>query len=503
MKNKIKVILVVIAVITLVLIIYRIYKMRIEVEKLTLCSIKTYDGQDINDYINNNRAFKIIPKEDGLTIKVNGKEYNKEGIYEPGEYKIEINKGKRKEKTIVYINKFNKQKRNEYDLYCINATYPLFLVSMDIINNKDNEGILWFSRYGTLNIDKIKQINPNIILSEYLNEETGKRDFDRVNDEMADYVKDVLKKDKNAYFKLYIDDFLYWFEYPIFEELGISEDKYEVIMYSDGTLSYTAKYGIMQENAYDFYNREKDRYKKALYEAKKGMYQFQKLKYLRPSEEGDKTEKLASEYDSNYILLATLRDNVTYYLQYPELLTYQDNRVKKEMEKANIKKMSAEEKYKSLSEENKKLLNEILYLDKKYMDKEYFGEDKEKLVITGANPFYGKYKKEKFEEILKYVYKEYGEKYQLLYKPQPKAKPDEEQTKILERYNIKILPEKLPMEAIMFIYDNIKLGGFPSTLYMSTSNSDTLFFFEESIEELVEPLNLLYNELFSNSMLIH
>lgn len=500
MKNK-KIMFLLFAVLILTimgLLYYKINQQKYKVDKLSLCSVVTYDLKKIADYNNNNQAFKIVSLNENLKIKINGKKYDKEGIYKPGKYTIEVENGEKKEIATINICKLEEKERNEYDIYCINATYPLFLASMDIVKNKDNEGFLWFSRYGTLDLEKIKELNPKLTFSKYLNEDTSKKDLNRVNEEVKEYVSNILEKDKKAYFKLYIDDFLYWYEYPIFEELGISEDKYEVIMYSDGTLSYTAKYGITKDNSYDFYKQEQERYNKVLKEVRSGKYNknINSLSYLLPSEGGDKTENLLSEYDSNFILLATLRENVTYYMQYPELITYKDKKVERKMKKSNIKELSAIEKYRNLSEEMKNKLNEILYLDKKEMDMKYFNDSKPKLVITGSNPFYEEYTKDEFENILEKVCNEYGEEYKLLYKPHPKAEPNEEQLTILNKFNIKVLPAKLPMEAIMFVYDDIKLGGFPSTLYMSTDSDNTLFFFEENKEDLVEPLNILYDKLF-------
>ena len=507
MKNKKKIIVIVIIIILVAiaaLAIYYCYRSNLKVEKLSLCKITTYDKKEITNYENNNRAFKIYSFNKNSKIKVNGKKYNQEGIYKPGEYTIEVDNGNKKEIAKIKINELEKEHRNEYDIYCINATYPLLLVSMDIVNNKNNEGLIWFSRYGTLDLEKVKEINPNLIFSKYLTEDTSKIDLDNVNTEIKSYVTKIMEEDKAAYFKLYIDEFLFWYEYPIFEELGITEDKYEVIMYSDGTLSYTAKYGITKEKSYDFFNEEKEKYEKILNELREGKYlnSLQDLKYLEPSEKGDRTEKLISQYDTNYILLSTLRENVSYYLQYPELITYQDEKVKNKMQKANIKKMTAIEKYKNLTQESKDAVNEILNLNKEEMGQKYFVGDKQKLVITGANPFYEAYTKEEFENMLEQVKKQYGKDYQLLYKPHPKSEPNEEQTEILNKFEIKILPAKLPMEAILFVYDDIKIGGFPSTLYMSTENTDTLFFFAKSKEKLVEPLNILYDSLFVKAKFI-
>ena len=58
------------------------------------------------------------------------------------------------------------------------------------------------------------------------------------------------------------------------------------------------------------------------------------------------------------------------------------------------------------------------------------------------------------------------------------------------------------MEAILFVYDNIKLGGFASSLYMSANKGDTLFFFAKDKADLVEPLNILYDDLFSSAKFI-
>lgn len=55
------------------------------------------------------------------------------------------------------------------------------------------------------------------------------------------------------------------------------------------------------------------------------------------------------------------------------------------------------------------------------------------------------------------------------------------------------------MEAISFIYPELKLGGYASSLYMSVDKGKTLFFFAKDKNDLVEPLNKLYDSLFSDA----
>ena len=209
------------------------------------------------------------------------------------------------------------------------------------------------------------------------------------------------------------------------------------------------------------------------------------------------------EYDSNYILLSTLRDNVEYYLQYPELIEFKDKEIRAEMEDANIKKLVVREKFNALTVEQKEIFFKLIGLDKQTFDEKYFNSSENKyLIITGANPFYGKFNASKFYEVIDSIVSKYGKEYKILYKPHPATLPNENITSILNSKNIDILPGKMPMEAITFVYDNLKLGGFPSSLYMNISASDTLFFFADSKENLVSPLNILYDQLFYNAELI-
>lgn len=134
------------------------------------------------------------------------------------------------------------------------------------------------------------------------------------------------------------------------------------------------------------------------------------------------------------------------------------------------------------------------------MENEYFNAENGKyLIITGTRPFFGNGSEEGFKNTIREICNKYQNEYEILYKPHPSALPDENQEKILEENNIKILPGKIPMEAISFIYPELKLGGYASSLYMSVDKGKTLFFFAKDKNDLVEPLNKLYDSLFSDA----
>ena len=168
-----------------------------------------------------------------------------------------------------------------------------------------------------------------------------------------------------------------------------------------------------------------------------------------------------------------------------------------------MRKIVAKEKFNSLTDDEKEDFFKCVKLDKKEFDEKYFNSEKGKyLIITGTRPFYGKYSKDDFKNLIEQVYNKYKDEYKILFKPHPKAVPTEEQTAMLAEFNIDVLPAQLPMEAITFVYDNIKLGGVASSLYMSVEKGDTLFFFEANKDNLVEPLNVLYDDLFAGSELM-
>ena len=55
----------------------------------------------------------------------------------------------------------------------------------------------------------------------------------------------------------------------------------------------------------------------------------------------------------DYLYISTLRNNFTYILQFPELITFEDKLVQKEMEYANLLKIVAVDKFQALDNESK------------------------------------------------------------------------------------------------------------------------------------------------------
>lgn len=471
-----------------------------KIEKLSNVKIIDTYGKEITNYEENTIPFTIKKENEQIEVYINGKKYNNERIYNIGKYEIITKQGFKKEKSTIKINKTEKKKENTYKIYVISETLQTLLANLNISNDVDQKGFLWTARTSTINIDKIKNNIPNLEISKNNGELEIGQFKEKIVPELKEYIEKILKEDPKACFELYMEEDKFYLELELFGKIGLDDSRYEVTMYTNGTLGYTRKYDMTQKDKYERFSEEKEDYIKIVEKIKNNTIETNGYpgSYL--------VDKNSSVFGQNlnfdYMYISTLvRDNIKLLLQYPDMVTFEDEKVSSEMEKANIIKLVVQDEFAKLKDKEKEVFFDNIELNKEELDKNYFTDiSKEYLIITGTVPFYGEYtKKEKFEEVIKQIAKEYANKYILLYKPHPRAIPNEQQEKFLNNLGIKVLPGKLPMEAISFIYPNLKLGGFDSSLYLSTDKGKTLFFFAKDKSELWSPLDVLYDTMFSEA----
>lgn len=406
--------------------------------------------------------------------------------------------------AVVLKNNYNKkgkdviaQENHNYNIYMSAVTLPSFFSLMDIEKNEQTPAFCYIAKTDMINKDEILKKHPNFVMSENCGKKDESDFLTLVIPEAQQYVKDTIMKDSEAHFCLYIDEYRFYAEFPLFAELGLTDDQYDVKLYSDGTLSYAKDYEITEENVYDKYLEETKKYNEYLEKARNGEYLNKKqgvAEYLKDN------QQYYLSYNYDYIFISSLRKNITYYLQYPELIEFKDEKIADIMKNSNMKKIEAQYEYEQLNDEEKVNFIKYVNIDKALMDNKYFNAENGKyLIITGTRPFFGNGSEEGFKNTIREICNKYQNEYEILYKPHPSALPDENQEKILEENNIKILPGKIPMEAISFIYPELKLGGYASSLYMSVDKGKTLFFFAKDKNDLVEPLNKLYDSLFSDA----
>lgn len=468
-----------------------------KVEKFSEIKIVDSYGNEITNYEANYMPFTIQKNNKEQKISVNGIEHSSgTRFYKPGEYEIKVSyKGKR-EKSTIKINAIEKKNENEYNIYIIPETLQVLLMNLDISKDKEQKGYFWTARTSSIDMQYMQENFKNIKFSEYNGKEYAAQIKEVVLPEIQRYIKEVLQKNPKAYFKLHISEDEFYLDLELFGKIGLDDSRYEVDMYTNGTLGYVTIYEMTQKDKYDRFIEEKQKYMEIVEKIKNDTLNYNNYpgSYLTDS----KSEVFYKRYNLDYMLISTLRDNIKFLTQYPEIIKFEDEKIAEEMKNANIKKIKAQEEYAKLDEEQKATFLQSIKLNKEELDKNYFTNSEEKyLVITGTRPFYGKMQKEEFETIIRKVCKDY-EDYKILYKPHPTELPDKENTKFLNSLGIKILPGAIPMEAILFIYPNLKIGGFGSSLYLSADAEKTMFFFTKDKTELVNPLNELCDTIFEN-----
>lgn len=493
MKRYKKILLIISIIVVLVLSIVGF--LTIKKEK-ALYEVTTYYGEKIENYETNKNAFIIEKNDDDIEIKVNGQEYrNNQGFYKEGTYEIEVTSAGKTEKNTIKINPI--EKTNEYNIFLVKETLPILLSSFDMVKEKNIPSYIYYDRSDTLNTDNIKEMFTDVTISEYIGQpDINNTQFsEKIIPEVREFIKDKLSKDENAYFNIYVTAEYYWMGIIAVEGLGLSDERVHTTMYSCGTNDYVNSYMETGDNVYEEFLKEKDNFNNILDKIKSNLYNDEDYTYLSTGKGQELRLYLA--------LLNASRDNVVYYLQYPELLPITDTKIKKEINNANIEKIVIREQFNKLAEEQKQDLYKCIGINKQEFDEKYFNsQDKDYLIITGTKPYYGGYSQEEFENIINQIVNKYGQQYKILYKPHPMALPDTNQEKYLNDLNIEVLPGRMPIEAITFMYDNLKLGGFASSLYMNIDKGNTLFFICKSKDILVTPLDILYDDLFADAEFI-
>ncbi len=445
-------------------------KFYLEIDKDIDFKIKDYFGNEIHNYLTNKLPFIIESSED---IKLDDKKYEKEGVYEVGSYKIKSNK---REKEIK-INEI--EKKNEYNFYFTTGTLST-LYSALFLAKDDTNSYVWFARENTLSLDYLKEMK-NVTPSEYI----GKPEklSEEVVTEVQNYIKKIIEKDKDAYFNVYVDEMHYFVENSCFNTLGFDSSRVNMIYITDGTISYELDY---------LHNSKPEVFEQILKEYKnitKDLLQ-RKIDIIPTS--------------INYVIPAIKNNNSKYYLQYPsyfETLNKDISEIYKDMKFDDI---NPPKLYDNLSNSQKRKFQKLVDFNKKEFDENYFKEsDKEYLIIIGNTPMDYGYGDDVFKNMIKDVVKEYKDKYNILFKPHPRALPDLEYTSFFENLGVGILPGKMPMEAITFTYKDLKLGGFPSSLFLSIDSKNMEFLFLSDKKDVFEPIQSMLDDKFSNVKIIN
>lgn len=450
--------------------------------------IKNYNQKIIDNFVDNKYAFTVSADND-VSVTDNGEQLQVgQGVYSYGNHVIKLSKGS--ESRFFSVNILPPTENGAtYDIIATYATLPTLYAGLDMATSQ-NEKFIWFGRSGTLSTD-ILESDSKVVLSKYMADTT--KLAVEVVDEIKTYCYNVLEKDKDAKFRLFVDDFRHWIEITTFAEMGLQDDRYEVFYCTDGTYTYTKQFSY-RNGPIEKFNECVASREEMVENARSNKYaEDEKDSYMN----GGSYTKI--DFNDDFIIAGALRDNIHYWAQYPEYCNSTDAIIQDIFYKA-IEKKLPENMYKSMSDEQKQNFLSLINFDKKAFDEQYFSDDNGKsyLIVTGTNPY-----TEKSFNYIKIIKERYGDEYNIVFKPHPSAIPAGEDADKLAELQVKVLPGRLPMEAILWVYPEYKIGGYNSSLYMSAPKGNTLFFMDvKDKNSLVSPINSLYDVLFSNAEFI-
>lgn len=443
-------------------------------------NVNTYSGAAITDFSNNVFAFTATADEDAI-VKIDGNNIVAgDGIYAYGAHRVSVEKNN--ESHSFEINIAQPTEGNVYEIYATYATLPTLYSGLNMVV-EDNEKFIWYGRSGTLSTAILEQ-DDKVTLSEFMYQTNNLAT--KVVEEIKDYVFSVMQKDPNAHFELYVDDFRHWIEITTLCELGLNADRYDVYYCSDGTYTYTKQYSY-RNGPISTYNSKVTARASMVENARSN-------KYAADITDGYMNNGNTSSMDfcDDYIIPGAALDNIHYWAQYPEYVSSASKEVQAIFYNV-IDKQLPELMYAALNNEQKNAFLALVNFDKATFDQTYFNKNNGKsyLIVTGTNPY--------SDDTYRYIQKvntQYGEQYNIVFKPHPSAIPSGAAATNLADQGIEILPGRLPMEVILWIYPEYKTGGYNSSLYMSAPKGNTLFFFANDKQQLSSPIKELFDSLF-------
>jgi len=384
-----------------------------------------------------------------------------------------------------------------YNIVITNATIPPMMAILDVLEN-ENETYMWYGRKNTF-ID-IDNFGENMtFIGDPKNQEEVPGIKPEVLSEMKNIVLDLyITSKETANFNLYVVDYGIKVALQIFIEQGIKEENYQVFLLEDGSGSYEQfnQAGYAASDGKTVFDAKVAELDQLIADIKQGGYTW---------------GSAANMINWDLAFAYATKDNVEYWLQYPEIITSLDPAMQAFLDDQGIHfvKKKLTPMFHELSEDKQSIFQNAI------LDLNTFGpilnidNGKQTLLVTGTS-----YDGEdqgfvtdlptgdgELEIAMDYIIETYGDAYNIFFKPHPswmpslgddmgvrwesvlgQSRPTEWEQILRDRVdyfadnNIVVLPGQTPIEAILWAFPEVKIGGYNSSLYMNASNEQVLFF---------------------------
>lgn len=359
--------------------------------------------------------------------------------------------------------------KNSCIFYLTFGTVPSLFSEMNIFLNK-TPSYIFVRSGGKFDSSCIKDLKHVLFYHKFTGGDTSYIE-DQYNI-VKEKIIEAKRNNQNVKFIIYIDDSRVQYYLKPFKEANALDDIIEINILSEGNASKFMYYKLNQDDEIECEKRWNNLVEKGTDEDLVRIDNFayylstkDKYKYLLPCFEHFNNQNVSKEYRN----------------------------------KMKLEKFPVEEMYGNLKTEQKKYIYDFseLKIDRK----------KKYLVIIGTLDFGGlETNTGVLENLIDQMYFDYQD-YKLLYKAHPLSRVEDNETlmKYLKEKNIEIIPNKIPLEILLWEYKNIDIGGFSSSIVSLIEPSRVKFVFGQNLgyaDILFDEKNPLkaYNLLVSQNL---
>lgn len=363
--------------------------------------------------------------------------------------------------------------KNNCIFYLTFGTVPSLFSEMNIFLNK-TPSYIFVRSGGKFDPSCIKDLKHVLFYHKF----TG-GDMSYIEDQykiVKDKILEAKSNNKNVKFIIYIDDSRVQYYLKPFKEANALDDISEINILSEGNASKFMYYKLKQNDEIEC-----------------------KKRWNTLVEKGTDEDLIKID---NFAFYLSTKEKYKYLL--PCFEYFNNRNVSKEYRnKMKLEKFPVEEMYGNLKSEQKKYIYDFseLNIDR---NKKYF-------VIIGTLDFGGmETNTGVLENLIDQMYYDYQD-YKLLYKAHPLSKVEDNESlmKYLKEKSIEIIPNKIPIEILLWEYKNIDIGGFSSSIFSLIEPSRVKFIFGQKLgyadilfDETKYPLKT-YNLLVSQNLACH
>jgi len=331
---------------------------------------------------------------------------------------------------------------------------------------------------------------------------------------MKKWIADLYAMDNDATFTFYTDDtvanVVLWWSYGN----NLDEKNFEIVMYTEGSSTVNR---IRQHNytTYAQWRSVRAEYLDYLDDLRNGtdITSIWKTKYAFVMNADENVRHIVNSKEA---ILNTLAQNDAEYAAYRAFMG------------SNLEQVSISEGLAKVSAANKIEDLEFL-LRTRWIDNtgaigsanDYFsnGNGKKNLMIigtsvSGENNSYGAGTGTTLMTFMPYLLQTYGEEYNIFYKGHPSYPIQafsDGRAEYFAQNNIIVLPNAVPAETYMYLYQDVYIGGYYSSTMLSSKVGQTLFFFgKEQTIKSIAALAPFYDEsdpeylgIFENTVYIN